>query len=182
MRGFSETTQRIAKVLTAVASPLLFSIFALLSVQVILRYVFHTGLWWVEETVTILIVYLTFIGTPACLARDQHPSMDLIFLKLPRKIKDLIRSCFLFVVLVDAFCLVVEGWKEMMFQRNFRTVTLGVSRAVLYFPMVLGGVLLLMVALLAGIEAIVNKTSPPLLTKSEAMQTVLEGTDGDQLE
>ncbi|MEW6227315.1 MAG: TRAP transporter small permease [Bacillota bacterium] len=180
MRGFSETIERIAKALTAVATPLMFLIFALLSVQVILRYVFHTGLWWVEEAVTLLVVYLTFIGTPACLARGQHPSMDLIFLKFPRKVKGLIRWCFIFVVLVDAFCLVVEGWKETMLQRNLRTVTLGVSRAIFYFPMVLGGILLLMVALLGGIEAVVDKTPPPFL-KSEAMQTVLQGTDEDRL-
>jgi len=180
VRSFSETIERIAKALIAVATPLMFLIFALLSVQVILRYVFRTGLWWVEETVTLLIVYLTFIGTPACLARDQHPSIDLIFLKFPGKVKGLIRWCFIFVVLVDAFYLVVEGWKETMLQRNLRTVTLGVSCAIFYFPIALGGALLLMVALLGGIEAIVNKTPPPFL-KSEAVQTVLQGTSEDGL-
>ena len=55
----------------------------LLFTNVVLRYFFHSAIFWVEELLRYCIVWTTFIGASSCVKEDNHISIDILsqFLK-----------------------------------------------------------------------------------------------------
>ncbi|MBP2026603.1 TRAP-type C4-dicarboxylate transport system permease small subunit [Acetoanaerobium pronyense] len=50
----------------------------LVIMNVILRYVFNTGLYWSEEVATTCFVWSVFIGSAACYKRGMHIGIDIL--------------------------------------------------------------------------------------------------------
>lgn len=50
----------------------------LLFVNVVMRNFFHTGVFWSEELIRYLIVWITFIGASTCAKKNAHISIDLL--------------------------------------------------------------------------------------------------------
>lgn len=59
----------------------------LLFVNVILRYFFHSAIFWVEEILRYLFVWITFIGAATCVKKKAHISLDTVILVLPSKLQ-----------------------------------------------------------------------------------------------
>ena len=57
----------------------------LLFINVVLRYVFHEAIFWVEEALRYLFVWITFIGAATCVRLKAHISLDTVILILPLK-------------------------------------------------------------------------------------------------
>lgn len=73
-------------------------------VNIFLRYVMNTGLWWTEELVTGLFVWAVFIGSAAGFKRHKHIGVDFILTKLP---KDIQKSVNIFV---DIILIAINGY------------------------------------------------------------------------
>lgn len=54
----------------------------LLTLNVIGRYFFGVSLKWAEELVRYTLIWLTFIGSSACVRKQKHVSIDVLLLKL----------------------------------------------------------------------------------------------------
>lgn len=50
----------------------------LLFVNVILRYFFHSAIFWAEEVLRYCIVWVTFIGASTCVKEESHISIDIL--------------------------------------------------------------------------------------------------------
>ena len=50
----------------------------LLFVNVILRYFFHSAIFWAEEVLRYCIVWMTFIGASTCVKEESHISIDIL--------------------------------------------------------------------------------------------------------
>lgn len=59
----------------------------LLFTNVILRYFFGSAIFWAEEALRYLIVWITFIGAAICVKTGAHISLDTITSLLPRRSK-----------------------------------------------------------------------------------------------
>jgi len=57
----------------------------LLFVNVVLRYVFSSAIFWTEETLRYLIIWITFIGAATCIIKNSHISLDFLTIFLPEK-------------------------------------------------------------------------------------------------
>lgn len=55
----------------------------LVILNVILRYVFNTGLYWSEEVATTCFVWSVFIGAAACYKRGMHIGIDMLIRLTP---------------------------------------------------------------------------------------------------
>jgi C4-dicarboxylate transporter, DctQ subunit len=55
----------------------------LLFINVVLRYAFHEAIFWVEEVLRYLFVWITFIGAATCVRQKAHISLDTVILILP---------------------------------------------------------------------------------------------------
>jgi C4-dicarboxylate transporter DctQ subunit len=55
----------------------------LLFANVTLRYLFHSSIFWVEEVLRYLIVWVTFVGAATCVREKSHISLDTLTAALP---------------------------------------------------------------------------------------------------
>ncbi len=60
--------------------------------NVILRYVFNSGLFWVEEVATTSFIWSVFIGAAAAYRHKMHIGIDLITKLFPEKVREIIST------------------------------------------------------------------------------------------
>ena len=83
--------------------------------NVILRYVFDGGLFWIEEVATTAFIWSVFIGSAAAYKLKMHIGIDLITKLFPEKIREIISSvinilmavingyvCYLSILMINA--------------------------------------------------------------------------------
>jgi C4-dicarboxylate transporter, DctQ subunit len=59
----------------------------LLFINVTLRYLFQDAIFWVEEVLRYLFVWITFIGAATCVRQKAHISLDTVLLVLPPRLR-----------------------------------------------------------------------------------------------
>lgn len=72
--------------------------------NVILRYVFSSGLFWVEEVATTAFIWSVFIGSAAAYKRKMHIGIDLITKLFSEKMREIIAS------LVNVMMVLINGY------------------------------------------------------------------------
>jgi TRAP-type C4-dicarboxylate transport system permease small subunit len=89
---------------------------ALVSMSVILRYVFRTGVIWSEEFVRYAYIWLIFLGSVTAIKLNAHIALGLVVERLPLKIKiivmclgDLLVMLFLVIQSVYGFSLILKA-------------------------------------------------------------------------
>lgn len=137
--------------------------------QVVLRYLFHETLYWSEEVARYLVIWGVFIGSSIAVREKGHATVDAIVVLLPTKFK---RLFFIFANLAGiVFCLVLiwSGILVVSSVISYGNVTpsLGISMAVPYLAVPVGGAMMLyrfLQLLLKGIrgEHLVDHLSEPL--------------------
>lgn len=84
--------------------------------NVILRYGFRSGLFWVEEVATTAFIWSVFVGAAAVYKRKMHIGIDLITRLFPESARRLI------VILIDLMMIVINGYvaylSVLMIQSN----------------------------------------------------------------
>ncbi|MEA5033007.1 MAG: TRAP transporter small permease [Sphaerochaeta sp.] len=83
--------------------------------NVILRYVFDGGLFWIEEVATTAFIWSVFIGSAAAYKLKMHIGIDLVTKLFPEKIREIISSvinilmavingyvCYLSILMINA--------------------------------------------------------------------------------
>jgi C4-dicarboxylate transporter DctQ subunit len=82
----------------------------LLFVNVILRYFFNSAIFWTEEVLRYLIVWITFVGAATCITKGSHISLDTILVFLPENQRKILR---LGVNMVGVFFSVLILWYSL---------------------------------------------------------------------
>lgn len=107
------------------------AIIAIIFVNVILRYLFNSGLVWVEEFSRYIIIWVAFIGSSLAVKDNKHVSMDAVFNILPASKK---RIACIFIFAVSG--IVTTGMLALGIMHAFSFVkTQQVSIALDWFPM-----------------------------------------------
>ncbi|MCK9218335.1 MAG: TRAP transporter small permease [Firmicutes bacterium] len=70
---------------------------AIIFVNVVLRYIFKTGMIWVEEFTRYMMIWVVFVASGLAVRRNLHVSMDALFNYLPDSIKRYM-SIFIYIV------------------------------------------------------------------------------------
>ncbi len=101
--------------------------------NVILRYGFRSGLFWVEEIATTAFIWSVFVGAAAVYKHKMHIGIDLITQLLPESARRLI------VVIVDLMMFVINGYvaylSVLMIQSNRLKTTPVLNIPALYINM-----------------------------------------------
>jgi len=63
------------------------ALFVIVVLAVIGRYVFGKSLTWTEEVPRYLLVWISFLGAAACVARREHVGFDVLFNALPDAVR-----------------------------------------------------------------------------------------------
>jgi TRAP-type C4-dicarboxylate transport system permease small subunit len=100
--------------------------------NVVLRYVFNSGITWSEELSRFLFVWMIFIGAIAGLRDNQHLGVDMLVKKLPPKLK---KAAYVFssVLILITLWFVFDGsWKLTEINIENEAPATGLSLAFVY--------------------------------------------------
>jgi C4-dicarboxylate transporter DctQ subunit len=84
---------------------------------VLLRYFFHSAIFWAEETLRYLIVWVSFIGAATCVREASHISLDTLVKVLPPRIRR-VAAAISGIILVLAF--IELSWLSVDFVLKIR--------------------------------------------------------------
>lgn len=129
MKKMSGTFTRIVN--TSMASALLLMAILVFG-NVVLRYLFNSGITWSEEAARFLFVWLTFLGAIGALNENQHLGVDLVIKKLSpalRKLVFLLSNAIMLCILG----LVLHGsWTMVLLNQNTKSPAIGVSMSMVF--------------------------------------------------
>lgn len=132
--------QGIAAVLTVLMSLLI----ALISVQVVMRFVFHSPLQWSLEVSRILFLWIVFLGAAVAVRRAQYASMDMIARHLPTWWAG---RAIVFVMLIFSIMLAVLGARYLIGSDHGHFTMTGLPQLVVYVAPTVSGVLMALFSL-----------------------------------
>ena len=75
------TAVRIACIAVATA------LFIIVVAAVVARYVFGRAVSWTEEVPRYLLIWVSFLGAAACVAKREHVGFDILFNALPARVR-----------------------------------------------------------------------------------------------
>lgn len=114
----------------------------LLTVQVVFRYAFNNSLFWSEELGRALLVQLTFIGASVAWRGRAHIGMDALVARFSPQWAWRTRLLVLCVCVAFFAAVAWHGARFALFLLPQQTAALGVSRAVVFVAVPVGGALL----------------------------------------
>jgi C4-dicarboxylate transporter, DctQ subunit len=89
----------------------------LLLVNVILRYIFNHSIYWAEELVRYLMVWVIFLGSSQVAKLEGHITVDILYRAVPQKAKTFLD--YLVNVVAILFCLVLAYYSYHMTMRVY---------------------------------------------------------------
>ncbi len=124
------------------------AVFAVVLVEVTLRYVFHQSIAWGAEVCQTLLVWMTFIGAAVALVGGEHMEISIF---LDRVRAPLMKKFLLFVgdaaILLFLVCGTAGGVRLVQRTWSMTTTTLQIPAGVLYLAFPVGCVLMTIVVL-----------------------------------
>lgn len=115
--------------------------------NVILRFVFNTGLASSEEVSRYTFVFMTFIGAVVAMRESEHLSVDMLIKRFPKK-GQIISSIVVNVIILIMMAILTLGSIKMVIQSSgAKTAVLGLPFSFLYSICILSGVCIGILAL-----------------------------------
>ncbi|MFT6288804.1 MAG: TRAP-type C4-dicarboxylate transport system permease small subunit [Alcanivorax sp.] len=135
------TLPGLTRVLEQLLAIVLFGMFALVTILVVLRYVFATTIIGGNEATVIAFIFTTAIGASVAIARDEHIAIDYFVLKLPQALqrKISVLRLLLLILINAAILLYAFDWIERT--GGFLMPTLGVPQILAQISVPIGCVL-----------------------------------------
>ncbi|HEV7415234.1 MAG TPA: TRAP transporter large permease subunit, partial [Tianweitania sediminis] len=106
-QGFGLLVDRLVETVSVL---LMLTAVAVASLQVVLRYIFNSGLPWPEELAAWVFAWAVFLAMAVATGRDAHISIDVVTRALPERPRDLLLLFNRAVVAAASIMLVVHGW------------------------------------------------------------------------
>ena len=140
----------LCKLGLAVATVLLLACTALVGVNIIMRYGFHSSILGTEELVSAALTIIVMLSAPEVLRRHSHIGVDILVGLLPNRFKKIASIWSSALVLVVSAILIVNGWHSMQLSKLIGVLTEGyieipVWTLQLFLP--IGGLMMALVAL-----------------------------------
>ena len=124
-KSFLRLLERAGRVAENAALVSLLGSLVLLAVaQIILREVFGTGLFWADEVIKLIVLWLALVGSIAATRDNRHIRIDALSHLLPDNVVVLVR------IIVDVFAAVVCGviawqaWRYLQLEIEFEDTVL----------------------------------------------------------
>lgn len=139
MRSFSKGVHVACKYLLAVS---LLAVVAILTFNVVLRYVFMSGLVWAEEISRFAVAWITFIGAACCITEGSDITIDSIVSLLSKKGKHVLAVIVTILSLVF-ICMFIYSSGLMTlraYQNGQLAVSLPIPLWIAYLSMPVGGI------------------------------------------
>ena len=131
------------KALYYVCAALMFSMAALITAQVLSRYIAGSPLTWSEELGRYIFVWMSFLGMAVAIKQGSHVALDILVKKLKgvsKKLLMLVNNAFVFFF---GACFTVSGFKLVELGMRQKSPTLQLPMQYVYIVIPISGILLL---------------------------------------
>lgn len=108
--------------------------------NVVLRYVFNSGIAASEEAARILFVWMVFLGAIVAMRDHTHLGVDSFVGKLPPAVQKAVRGMVLLVMLYLCGLMLVGSWRQAVINLGTFAPVTGVSMAAFYATGLVGAV------------------------------------------
>lgn len=181
-RGFKLFEHVINAFMVAALSLMVILVFG----NVVLRYLFSTGINASEEVSRFLFVWLTFLGSIIAFRDNEHLGVDTLVKHLPTRLKKFV--LFISNVLMLFLCaLIGQGsWKLTVLNLHTKAPATGLPLSVMYLTGILLSVSIGIIIIVNLYRLLLNKIKPEDLIMIKESEELIEshkqdtGKDGDQ--
>jgi C4-dicarboxylate transporter DctQ subunit len=109
---------------------LVFSMVAVVSIEVFFRYVLNSSLSWSEEIARYLMIWMAFLGASLAVRSGAHISIEAFMKMMPLRVRQVVRITILLVLILFLASLVYESWN--ITQRVWRQEATSISMSMGY--------------------------------------------------
>lgn len=138
----------------------LVTMFSLVLLQVVSRYVFHSPLTWTEELARFSLVWLTFLGAGFVMARRQHIAVDILARALGVTGERIVNGIAMVVVLLVSGVLTVAGSQFAVMASAIKAPATQLPMTVVYGAAVVGFALIFIHGVLNTVFDIRHRRRP----------------------
>ena len=142
MRAALTLVTLLSKLTKTVCTILALGLFALLSIQVVGRYLFNWSPVWATEGAQILFVWLCFLGFASASNHSQHISLGYLHGRLPRAVRDSAKLLAASATAIGGVIVVFGGFALIEGLASAKTSGMEISVTYLYAAPVVGGSLI----------------------------------------
>jgi TRAP-type C4-dicarboxylate transport system permease small subunit len=121
--------------------------FVLVTVQVILRYVFNSALSWSEELVRFIFVWATFLGAAIGIKEHIHIGVDAIVNLLPASVRRWADTIVYLIIFVFGIVLIAAGMPVVFLTHSQLSPALDLPMSYVYIAIPLAGFLSIVYAI-----------------------------------
>lgn len=126
--------------------------------NVILRYVFNSGLTWSEEISRYFFVWLVFLGAIAALKDKMHLGVDLVVKALPKNVQKVVFVISNILVLYILWIVIDGSWKMAVLNMNSTGPATGMPLSYLYGTGVVTGIWMMAIIITSVYKALKGET------------------------
>ncbi|WP_243297767.1 TRAP transporter small permease [Bacillus litorisediminis] len=146
--------------------------------NVVLRYVFNSGITWSEEMSRFLFVWMVFLGAIAALKDNMHLGVDIIVNALPQKIKKIVFVISNLLVLYVLWLLLVGSWKMTVLNMNSYAPATGLPFSFLYGIGIVTSISMAAIIIIRMVQTLTSKNESSL-TMVSSTEDILKEELGD---
>ena len=110
MSTTKNTSTRTSSLIEKLTAWILGIIIVTMFSQVVFRYLLNQSLYWSEEIVRYLFIWLVFLGGALVIKDDGHIGIDFLLLKLPRKFSTGLKMAGNIVIILTSIFFTVTGF------------------------------------------------------------------------
>lgn len=129
MRNLSLTLNTLIRVVMVVCLTIMAS---LVFTNVVLRYVFSSGLTWTEELASFLFVWMIFLGAIEAMRSKEHLSVNILLNKFSSRVRQII-TIINYLILLFIMWLLFEGsWSLTVLNKANKAPATGIPYSFIY--------------------------------------------------
>lgn len=132
----------IVKVLFYACAILMFSMLAIITAQVLSRYIFGSSLTWSEELGRYIFVWMSFLGMAIGVKKGAHVALDILLKKLTGVSQKLLMLLNNALVLFFGVCLSYSGFQLFELGMKQKSPTLQLPMQFVYIVIPISGIIL----------------------------------------
>lgn len=130
---------------------------SLIFLNVILRYVFNSGLIWSEEISRYLFLWMIVIGIVIGVKENSHFEVDIVTSMVPKKAQKILYVISNLIVLSISILIIIGSWKMSVLNIHSKTPVIGIPLVLIYGCGVLIGTLISIMVIRNIVLVILNK-------------------------
>ncbi len=140
-----------------------------LTVNVLMRYIFHMASTWVEEALRYSIIWVTFFGSSQCAKNGLHVGIDIFAQSLPETGKRIVTALGQFIAgILCGFCTYAGYFLTTLVMSTMqKSPAILLPMWLIYLSVPLGFALMTIRFFVAGVAALQRKSSGTLTTDKE---------------